>query len=184
MSRRPGTLTAAALVALVLPLSLAACGDDEVASDPAAPASAGSEAGSEAGAPCDVVTDEQATASAGTPQTVTGPADQGLRTVCGTRVDPDDSLALEWSLQEPDRTLAELVEEESDGGLEQEPLDLGGTEAVLMTGEFAGLDLARVVTVVDAGLLVVNATNSGIGDPRPVEQLVQIATDVASSYAG
>lgn len=183
MSRRPGTLTAAALLSLVLPLTLAACGEregaDEVDADPTS-----SDGPAEAGAPCDVVTDARASDWAGTPQTVTGPTDQGLRTVCGTRVDPDDSLALEWSFQEPDRTLAELVEEESDGGLVQEPLDLGGTDAVLMTGEFAGLDLARVVTVVDAGLLVVNATNSGIGEPRPVDELVRIATDVASSYAG
>ncbi|WP_309649235.1 hypothetical protein [Nocardioides sp.] len=189
MSRSLMTLSAA----VVLALTLTGCGEDDVAADPApadpsssAPPSgtAGAEPADAAGPPCDVVTDEQLTDAAGTPQVVTGPTTEGLRTVCGTRVDPDDSLLLGWSLQEPDRTLAELVEEESDPGLAQEPLDLGGVEAVLMTGDFAGQPLARVVTVVDAGLLVVEATGNGLGDPRPEGQLVEIATQVAAAYAG
>lgn len=187
MSRPSLALTAVA----VLALTLTGCGEDDVAADP--PTSeqadtAGStgtpDATGEAGAPCDVVTDEQLTEAAGTPQAVTGPTTEGLRTVCGTRVDPDDSLLLRWSLQEPDRTLAELVEEESDPGLAQEPLDLGGVEAVLMTGDFGGQPLARVVTLVDEGLLVVEASGNGLGDPRPEGQLVELATQVATTYAG
>lgn len=191
--RRSLATVAATAVAAVLTLSLAACGEEEVAADPApaappstAPSTAPSAPASPtvAGPPCNLVSDAQLTTWAATSQAVTGPSDQGLRTVCGTRVDPDDSLALEWSFQEPDRSLAELVEEESDPGLAQQPLDLGGTEAVLMTGDVAGSRLARVVTVVKAGLLVVEARNSPLGEPRAEEQLVEIVTQVATAYAG
>lgn len=187
MSRPSLALTAVA----VLALTLTGCGEDDVATDPptseqSSTAGAGgtTDAAGAAGAPCDVVTDEQLTEAAGTPQAVTGPTTEGLRTVCATRVDPDDSLLLRWSLEEPDRPLAELVEEESDPGLAQEPLDLGGVEAVLMTGDYGGQPLARVVTSVDEGLLVVEASGNGLGDPRPEEQLVEIATQVATTYAG
>ena len=184
MTRPVVSLTAAALA-----LVLAGCGGDEVGVDPARSGPTSTTSPTVAptsptvGPPCDVVSDEQLTTWATTPQTVTGPSEEGLRTVCGTRVDPDDSLALEWSLQEPDRSLEDLVEEESDPGLEQQPVDLAGVEAVVMTGDFAGTQLARVVTVVEAGLLVVEASNSPLGQPRSQEQLVDIATRVATAYA-
>jgi hypothetical protein len=193
--RRP---LANAAAAVVLSLLLLGCGDD--GDDPGttgssqagdAPSDESSESdepdgeAEAAGPPCDAITDEQLTQIAGSAQRVSGPRQEGTSQRCATVRDADDGLEVTWTFKEPIMSFAELVDHESDPGLEQRRLRLGdGSPAVLMTGEPVGEQLARLLVEVDEGQLVVEAKNSVVGEPRPKAELTRVATEVATAYAG
>jgi hypothetical protein len=201
--RRP---LANAAAAVVLSLLLLGCGDDgddpgttgssqagdaptdEPSDEPSEEPSESDEPDGEAeaaGPPCDAITDEQLTQIAGSAQRVSGPRQEGTSQRCTTVRDADDGLEVTWTFKEPIMSFAELVDYESDPGLEQRRLRLGaGTPAVLMTGESVGEQLARLLVEVDEGQLVVEAKNSVVGEPRPEAELARVATEVATAYAG
>ncbi|MCD4533200.1 DUF3558 domain-containing protein [Nocardioides sp. cx-169] len=187
--RRPFAHAAAAVVLSVL---VAGCGGDD-GDDPGTSQSS-DEPGEEpsepdgeaepAGAPCTVISDEQLTQITGSEQRVSGPRQEGTSERCETVRDADDGLEVTWTFREPFMSFAELVEYESDPGLVQKRLELGGAPAVLMTGEYVGEQAARLLVEVDEGQLVVEAKDSGLGEQLPEAELTRVAIEIAAAYAG
>jgi hypothetical protein len=179
----------------LLVLAFAGCSGDEATDRDAdgpdgtasgsATAGEGEDADDETGPPCDTIDDEQLSQWAGSSQTVIGPQ-QGFEVHCFSRIDPDDSLQLEWRFEQGSDSLAELVELESDPSFAQQEVRLAGdVRAVMLTGDYVGSPHTRIIAQVEEGLLVVDARNNGIGDVlRTADELQRIATQVATAYAG
>jgi hypothetical protein len=130
-------MTRTFLALIAAGLLVAGCGDDP-SGEPtrAAESSAGTQTkGSEpddspttSGAEdiCDVITDEAATAWAGTPQRVSEALDLPGMTTCKSIVAAGDGLSLEWYFQGPTSRIRSWPNLEEQSDLEQKDLQLTG----------------------------------------------------------
>jgi hypothetical protein len=185
MRPRPGSPAALLLTALLAVGTLAACADD------AEPAGTGDEPGASTSSPspdtdlCDVVGDARLSGWTGTPVTVEGEAATADGTVeCRAVVEPDDGHEVTWAFEEPEDSWQENLDSVMLAQMEREDVTLpGGADATVLTTTDP-TNLTTVVTRAGDRLLVVTASDLGIGEPLTVAHLTEVATRVAGAYTG